>query len=128
MNLFTYGTLEVPAVMTAVTGRMFPAVDAVLPGFARFLVDGCVFPGIVAQPDAKTDGTLYEDLDANAMAMLDAYESFFYTRTAVSVITADNRDVSAWAYVMSSGEENRLSSTPWDRQRFIDNHLARYLG
>jgi gamma-glutamylcyclotransferase (GGCT)/AIG2-like uncharacterized protein YtfP len=128
MNLFTYGTLEVPAVMTAVTKRTFPAVDAVLPGYARFLVDGRVFPGIIARPGAKTDGVLYEEVDANAMAMLDAYESFFYTRTEVCVITTDNRKVMAWAYVISPGEEHRLSSIPWDRQTFIHSHLERYLG
>ena len=45
--LFAYGTLEIPAVMRAVVGIEPPSVEATLHGYARFLVKGATFPGII---------------------------------------------------------------------------------
>jgi len=48
MNLFAYGTLQVPAGMERVGGGPVGATEpARLPGYGRFLFAGKTYPGIV---------------------------------------------------------------------------------
>ncbi len=68
--LFCYGTLEYPEVMTAVTRRSFPRVRGVLEGYARFLIKGAVYPGVIAAACETTDGTLYTGVDARSLRLL----------------------------------------------------------
>ena len=50
MNLFAYGTLMVPEVLRAVTGREFTWREAVLRGYVRLTVRGQSYPGVFAFP------------------------------------------------------------------------------
>ena len=72
MNLFTYGSLMVPSVMEAVTGRTFSARRAALADYVRFRVSGASYPGIVPRWGVVIDGVVYLDVDAAAVACLDA--------------------------------------------------------
>ena len=81
MHVFTYGTLMLPSVMEAVTGRRFAAQKAMLHGYARFRVKGASYPGVVEAVGATTDGVLYLDVDAPSLARLDAFEGAFYQNT-----------------------------------------------
>ena len=53
MNVFAYGSLMIPSVMHAVTGRWFTHTEAVLEGYARYGIDGESYPGIVPQEGAE---------------------------------------------------------------------------
>ena len=45
-SVFTYGTLEFPDVMEAVTGRSFKSVEAMAEGYARYLLKERMYPGM----------------------------------------------------------------------------------
>jgi gamma-glutamylcyclotransferase (GGCT)/AIG2-like uncharacterized protein YtfP len=55
--IFCYGTLQFPEVMEKVTGRQFPGTEAVLDNFARYRIKNAVYPGVIAEDGATTEGT-----------------------------------------------------------------------
>ncbi len=55
--LFTYGTLQFPEVMEAVTGLALPWVEAEAPGFAQFCFTDRIYPGMVVREGALTQGS-----------------------------------------------------------------------
>lgn len=125
--VFTYGTLEIGEVLQAVTGHVFPAQRATLRGYARYLMKGKVFPGIVEDAGAETTGTLYLDVDEKALARLDEFEDDFYERRLVGLVTELGEEVQAWAYVVPEGARHLVSDQPWDVQEFSLRHLAKWL-
>jgi gamma-glutamylcyclotransferase (GGCT)/AIG2-like uncharacterized protein YtfP len=126
-RVFAYGTLEVAALVEALTGRSFPRIEAVLEGFARSMVRGQSYPGIAPEPGARTSGVLYLGVDAEALALLDRYEGPLYERRGVRVATCDGERVAAQAWVIAEERRHLLGDEPWDRARFEAHDLARYL-
>lgn len=125
-SVFTYGTLQVPAVMTAVTGKTFPFQPAVLPAYRCFKIRHRVYPAIIADSTAETTGTLYTGIDAEALALLDEFEDVLYDRLTVEVQTETGR-VKAYAYVVADKYRHRLSDEAWDLCEFESKHLPSYL-
>ncbi len=125
--VFAYGTLQIPDVMQAVTGRSFPQHEAILEGFARFLVRGQVYPGIIEQQSSTTDGVLYRGVDAESLARLDEFEGPLYARRRVRVLRRDGVTQEALTYVIPEARRHVLSTEPWDRQEFIAQHLSRWV-
>jgi gamma-glutamylcyclotransferase (GGCT)/AIG2-like uncharacterized protein YtfP len=125
-DLFCYGTLEFPAVMRAVAGRLFPGIPAVLDGYRRLVVKGQVFPGIVAQRGAAVAGTVYRGLTAAHLRRLDAYENPFYRRRRLRVRDAAGRRRAAWSYVLPAMYRHRLGAE-WDPALFAHRDCAAYL-
>ena len=131
MHVFAYDTLMEPAVMTAVTGQRFSSQPAELRGYGRFRVRDAVYPGLVAQPAAATQGVLYREVDADALSRLDTFEAAMYDRRALTVDIDERptgrRSLSAEVYVVRSSERARLSSEKWDPDQFRRLHLDAYL-
>lgn len=131
MDFFAYGTLMEPTVMMAVTGQRLSSRPAELRGYGRFCVRDAVYPGLVAQPAAVTQGLLYRDLDADTFLRLDTFEDGMYDRRSLTVDVdqshAGRRSLNAEVYVTRSSERARLSSEPWDPDRFRRLHLGAYL-
>lgn len=126
-NLFVYGTLMVPAVMQAVTGRAFQSVSATLLGYARYRIKQQVYPGIIVRDNACVNGMLYYGIDATSMQRLDEFESRVYRRGTVTVQPADTAETEAYAYIIAPSCEHLLSKDSWDPERFKQQHLPRYL-
>ena len=122
-----YGTLEIPSVMEAVTGRRFGPTRATVSGFARVLVRGEPYPGLVTDPAASTSGVLYGSIDARSLELLDRFEGDLYERRLLHVRRAEGGHLSAYAYVVPAHHRHALGSEPWDRARFVSEHLAGYL-
>jgi gamma-glutamylcyclotransferase (GGCT)/AIG2-like uncharacterized protein YtfP len=125
-RFFAYGTLEIPELMEALTGRHLPSTPAVLEGFTRCRVRGRAYPGIVAVADARTEGRLYSDIDTRLIRLLDRFEGDLYERRRVSV-RARGQAIPAFAYVVRDSRRRRLHAEPWDRERFVAGHLPRFL-
>lgn len=125
-HLFAYGTLELPVVMSKLTGRHFDARAALLSGHARYLLAHYPYPAIVEDPGASVAGTVYLGLDAPALALLDAYEGNLYERCELS-IGVDGAVMQAQCYVLRGEFHGLLSKAPWDRHEFESRHLASYL-
>lgn len=122
MAIFTYGTLMVPAVMTAVCGRRYRHAEATVTGFARFVVCGTTYPTIIPRAGARTDGRVYFDVRSTALAHLDAYEDVLYERRPVRV-EAGGASLWALAYVIAEPFRHRVSALSWSLQRFCDEQL-----
>ena len=97
--LFVYGTLLDEERVHALTGRRFRRRPATLEGFAR-LTAAHGYPTIVPAPGGQVDGLLLEDVDAQSLAALDAYEDAgrLYARRPVEVV-AGGRRVACEVYV-----------------------------
>jgi gamma-glutamylcyclotransferase (GGCT)/AIG2-like uncharacterized protein YtfP len=125
--LFAYGTLEIPAVMLAVTARSFASEPARLDGFVRFLLRDRAYPGIVETPGATTEGRVYHGVDDASLARLDRFEDDCYERRGVVVRRADGSCLAADAYVIPLARRALLGSEPWRRERFEREALAGFL-
>ena len=125
--VFCYGTLAFPEIMTTVTGRHFPAVAATLGGYARYCVKNAIYPAIVVEAGAQTEGTLYCDIDPVSLRRLDRYEDSIYVRRTVNVRTVDGAIRAAQTYIVPAQRRWILSARPWDKMHFARHHLKAYL-
>lgn len=125
--LFAYGTLSLPQVMEALTGRDYVAAPARLPGYVRFRVRNAIFPGIVPHAPSHVDGVLYETLDAATLALVDRFEDALYERCEVTVLAGNGRARRAAAYVVADRFRHRLTAERWDPRAFERRHLQRYV-
>lgn len=126
-SLFAYGTLMLPEVMIAVCGSCFPSQKAVLKGYARYMTRNEVFPTMVMEKGACTEGLLYRGLDSKSIDLLDAFEGALYFRKEVDVTLADGSTVRCHAYVIKGNCRSRLSDRPWDAGLFRTRDLAGFL-
>lgn len=127
LHVFAYGTLMVPAVMEAVTGRRWASEPALLRDYARFRLRGASYPGILPQAGATTDGVLYRAVDPAALARLDAFEGRFYDRLRVRVETPKETQHPAEVYVVAPAHRHRLSAETWHLDAFRREHLDAFL-
>ena len=90
IHLFTYGTLEIPEVMEAVTGRAWASAEAWAKGFAKFLLKGRIYPGMTAFRGATCSGRVYYHIDRRTLEILDAFEDEVYTPAKPSTMKFRN--------------------------------------
>jgi len=127
MNIFAYGTLMIPSVMHAVTGRHFRSQKAILRNYARFTVKGESYPGIIPITDAITEGIVYFDVDELSLEQLDTFEGDLYERTRIRVETEAKEMQNAETYVTKSKYLGYLSLKGWDVKAFIKKDLEMFL-
>jgi len=101
-RLFVYGTLRDAARVRRVVGRALPSRPAVLEGYRRVLDRSIGYPVVHPQAGSRVDGQLLAEVDADALAALDAYEGHRYRRVVVRVHTHDARAVTAYLYIPST--------------------------
>jgi gamma-glutamylcyclotransferase (GGCT)/AIG2-like uncharacterized protein YtfP len=127
MNIFAYGTLMIPSVMVAVTGRHCRFQKAILKGYARFTVKGESYPGIIPVTDAITEGVIYFNVNEFSVEQLDAFEGDLYERTRIRAETKEKEMLDAQAYVIQSKYLGYLSLKGWDVKEFIKKDLETFL-
>ncbi len=98
-RLFVYGTLTNDAVVQELLGHRLFGRAAVLKGYGRAFDPAIGYPVIHPQEGATVAGKLLDGIDADALAILDAYEGAHYRRVIVQVDTLDGRALNAYAYV-----------------------------
>lgn len=125
--LFAYGTLAEPEVMQALLGFLPPSCPARLPDHAAYRLRDQVYPGILREPGTETEGLLYMNLHAEAMAVIDAFEDDLYERANVAVLTADGSRFMALCYRVPTTARDVLSDEVWDPARFRRDHLAGFV-
>lgn len=124
--VFTYGTLQVPAIMAAVTGVQPEFEEAMLPAHACYRMKHRIYPGAVPCNDSYARGRLYLGVDDLVLDYLDAFEDILYERQQLAVMT-HNIIVRAQVYIVAERYRKLLLSEPWDIEEFKSKHLARYL-
>lgn len=124
-HLFVYGSLLFPDLVTALTGRRFRFMPAILYGFRRFRVTGCDYPAIIETPGAKVHGHIIQDVDAKSIQMLTFFEGEEYKKQQVTVSLSDKKiEVTAFVW---TGNKALLEETDWDESEFEGQSLAFYL-
>lgn len=125
--VFTYGTLEIPQVMKAVTGLLYQSRPAVFKGYARFLVKGEIFPGVIRDDEEETLGTLYLAVNGDSLLLIDCYEGSIYQRRAEEVRTLDGEWVTAWVYVIPETRSDLLEYTRWNKEEFVAKYMTQFI-
>ena len=126
-HVFTYGTLEIPEVMEAVTGKSWASAEAWAKGFAKFLLKGRIYPGMTAVQGSICSGRVYYHIDSRTLEILDAFEDDVYTREHIEVEVEGNRFLQAYVYLIRPQDRACLTSAPWQPDEFKSEHLVRYL-
>jgi len=127
IDLFVYGTLQIPEVFQAVTGRRVPAEPARLADHARYCLKGLPYPGLIVELGAVTDGLLFRRLGPREVARLDAFEDDFYERRTVSVTTLAGETVKAETYIVPAVSRHRIDPRPWCLDEFRSRSLQSFL-
>ncbi|MFO1417562.1 MAG: gamma-glutamylcyclotransferase family protein [Methylotetracoccus sp.] len=126
-HVFAYGTLQLAAVMEAVTGRSFRSESAVLAGFERCRLIARSYPGLRRRPGATTIGRLYRQVDSRSMELLDRFEDSFYSRRTLFVAAGGEFGVPAEVYVIEPRYYRLLLPREWSVEQFARRRLADYL-
>ena len=126
MRLFLYGTLLYDPLFHCVAGPGGAAVKrrATLIGHAVDRVDGSELPMLVARPEARAEGAVWEGLTAEQRKRLDLYEvPFGYALVEVTVVT-EAGEGPALAYIPPA--HLRSSGEAWsiERWRERDGEMA----
>jgi GNAT superfamily N-acetyltransferase len=111
--LFTYGILRDAAVMESVAGDVGNGRTAYLEDHAALVVKGAGYPGMVAAPGRRVEGTLYDIESAEALCKLDAFEGAMYERRPVTVLVPGEGPYPATAYLMADGTAHLLGEQEW---------------
>ena len=127
MNIFAYGTLMIPSVMQAVTGKHFASKEAVLRGYDRFRIKEEFYPGVIEKKEAIIDGAVYLGVDSRSLRRLDLFEGELYHRTPVLIELQDGETLMAQTYLVKPEYENRLTSESWSLADFRENHLESFM-
>lgn len=126
-HVFAYGSLQLGAVMEAVTGRRFRSESAVLAGFERCRLIARVYPGLRRRPGATTVGRLYRHVDGRSMELLDRFEDYFYSRRTLLVAAGGELRVPAEVYVIEPRYYRLMLPREWSVEHFARRRLADYL-
>lgn len=118
MNLFAYGTLTCPAIMTELCGSLPGHEPALLRHYVRRTLREEDFPGIVPAPSGTVPGILYRELPADAWHALDRFEGDLYRRARV-VVETEGGELEAAAYVMKPHYRHRVGESDWDAESFL---------
>jgi len=127
VNVFAYGTLQLPEVMLAVTGRKLRSQAARLKNFARYRLHGKSFPGIRPEFGATVGGLVYSGIDGQSLASLDAFEDVFYHRETVTVTAPGGMAWEAETYVINEDSHGLLLPEAWSLEDFEFDQLSSFL-
>lgn len=128
MNLFTYGTLMVPEIMTQVSGSQYLSQKATIFNYVRKTVSGEVYPAIIKQKGGVVEGMLYFNLSKEAFERLDKFEGPLYERTETKAVCKDGKHVVTYTYVITPNFAHQLSDDNWNYENFLTNHKNLFQG
>lgn len=127
-SLFSYGTLQSPRVMMAVSGKEYQGMEAVLLNYAIFQVRGTVYPGIIPAKGNIVRGLLYRNIADDTFQRLDDFEGEQYERIIVSAVLVKGHSlVHTYAYRIREGQRDILSSEDWDLGYFLEKEEADFI-
>ncbi len=124
--VFTYGTLQIPAVFQSITGKDFPSNPARLLGYQRYKIKGKIYPATIKSSNGSIDGTLYKNIDKNTLNLLDEFEDICYERCLLEV-EVNGQTENAYVYVTKDKYKCTLSDKEWSLEEFKRRFLKKYL-
>ena len=79
-HIFTYGSLMFAEVWQRVVRGSYRSAPATIVDHARYALRGETYPGMIAEAGGTVLGVLYFAVDAQDLALLDAFEGTEYRR------------------------------------------------
>jgi gamma-glutamylcyclotransferase (GGCT)/AIG2-like uncharacterized protein YtfP len=119
MNLFAYGTLMDPDIMSHVSGQNYHPTEATLTGYRRRRIDGEMFPGITPDDSEVIPGILYRNITPTSAHRLDLFEGELYLRQTIQITLRDGLVLPAEGYIVKTEYRHRLSHENWTMQWFL---------
>jgi hypothetical protein len=112
--LFAYGSLVVPDVLVALLARVPRSEPATLDGWSARCLHGEQFPGLVEQRGATASGLVLYEMTAEERALVDAWETDFYTKRVVAPTVGGGVVIDADAYVLDEpAAREHAEPRPW---------------
>lgn len=124
---FFYGSLQIDAVLEAVTGRRYVAKPARLPGFRRRRLVGRTYPGVVPDAEATTPGVLVAGIPEADWAVLDRFEGEPYERCTAAVALDDGSKTEAFVYQLRAEWHSLMGPEHFDLEAFRERDLDGFL-
>lgn len=119
-DLFFYGTLRHGPLLDIVLGADHRAESAVLHDHAVYWAKDQIFPLIVEETGAQTQGILLRGLSAEQVARLDYYEGGFAYDLRPVIVQADTGDHVAQVYFPQQGAWE--IGAPWSLDHWVRDH------
>jgi gamma-glutamylcyclotransferase (GGCT)/AIG2-like uncharacterized protein YtfP len=116
-----------PEVMEIVAGSGLRRQPAMLGGFQRRCLRGAVYPGLIPAAGERTEGVLWEGLDARMLERIDRFEGDLYERWVEAVELPSGASRDSFVYVLRPAEVGRAGPSAWDEEDFRARHLTAYL-
>lgn len=126
MNLFTYGTLMIPEIISSLLGRNLTGMGALLKDYRRALILNQSYPGITRQGESQVEGVIYYQLKPHEMEILDNYEGQMYELNPVQVVLKSGDVQEANVYVLKDEFKSLLSDKDWNLEAFLKNDLLHF--
>lgn len=124
-HLFTYGSLMFDDVWKQLVKGNYTASRAILQGYARRCVKNEEYP-VVFEANEQVLGTLYHDISAEDMAILDGFEGEYYARQSVYVILNDV-PLLAETYVLKEKYYEIIDDRLWSEEDFLRHGMKRFI-
>jgi len=119
VNLFAYGSLRMPRLMTYLTGKRFDSMKACLSGYSCHFLAGKPFPGLCHQSDHTTHGMMHLRVSRRTLRKLDRFENDFYRRVSCHVvITGLPTMYPVSIYELKMEYLKKLTPKPWNAAHF----------
>lgn len=132
--VFVYGSLMFERVWQGVAGKPWAvAARARARGWRRHALLALDYPGLRPHPEASTDGLCVFDVDARALARLDAFEGAPYERVSVKVelLEPGPEGLPAGARILAQAycfrDASLCMDLDWDPARFASESLEGFV-
>ncbi|MDH3649393.1 MAG: gamma-glutamylcyclotransferase [Saprospiraceae bacterium] len=127
-DLFTYGTLMVPAVWRSVVEDRYRSQTAWLSDFQRLTLKNQVYPSLIPAADQIVQGVLYLDISPDDLCRIDDFEGNMYERIGVGCTMGKNESVKAQTYLLRNEFHHLVSQQIWSLSKFLEQGgLDRFL-
>jgi gamma-glutamylcyclotransferase (GGCT)/AIG2-like uncharacterized protein YtfP len=125
MNLFAYGTLMWPEIMSDVIDRKVEGRPARLSDARRLRVKDQVYPSLVPAEGFEVEGIVYSDLSEAEVAALDHFEGEEYVRRSVEVRCGDQM-VTTDVYFTSEAGMALHEPDEWTPEHLSDSGVQNF--
>ncbi|ROS00101.1 gamma-glutamyl AIG2-like cyclotransferase [Sinobacterium caligoides] len=133
MNVFAYGLLKYPDMLTTLLGERIQLCQATLPDYSRRTIKEAEVPAVavvIPKTGETVEGSLLLDVDERGIKVLDAFEMLeqgWYRRDTVQVQVADAEEVVEAQVYLAGPAITAYSNGDWDESAFIEKHYQAYI-
>lgn len=123
-DLFVYGSLQLPEVLSIVIGHIPQMILAQAPGWKACRLPGVHYPGLIANQGSLTTGIVLQGIDAKNLAALDDFEGTQYNRESITVYFPDDTSAIVDTYVLA---DNNALPEIWKKSQLLGSELTEFL-